>query len=148
MAFKIPVALLGMFILSNFYDLTINQVSLFGTIIVLGILVDDGVVVAENIYQHYTEGKNPLQAAVEGTLEVFPAILSSLTTTALAFSLFFFLDGQLGDYFSDISFVVVCHLAGCLTRKLVLSARACGSLQSAQQRRSAVEVDPEDQSVA
>ncbi|MEM1122108.1 MAG: efflux RND transporter permease subunit, partial [Bacteroidota bacterium] len=105
-AFKIPVAILGMFILSNFYDLTINQVSLFGLIIVLGVIVDDGVVVAENIYQHFQEGKSALNAAVDGTVEVIPAILASLATTALAFSLFFFLDGQLGDYFSDISFVV------------------------------------------
>lgn len=109
-AFKIPVALLGMFILSTFYDLTINQVSLFGTIVVLGIIVDDGVVVAENIYQHFLNGKKPLQAAIDGTREVLPAILSSLTTTALAFSLFFFLDGQLGDFFSDISFVVCATL--------------------------------------
>ncbi len=109
-AFKIPVALLGMFILSNFYGMTINQLSLFGTIVVLGILVDDGVVVAENIYQHYTDGKNRLRAAIDGTIEVVPAIVSSLTTTALAFSLFFFLDGQLGDYFSDISFVVCATL--------------------------------------
>ncbi|MEM6843890.1 MAG: efflux RND transporter permease subunit [Bacteroidota bacterium] len=118
-AFKIPVALLGMFILSNFYDLTINQVSLFGTIVVLGILVDDGVVVAENIYQHYTDGKNPLRAALDGTLEVLPAIISSLTTTALAFSLFFFLDGQLGDYFSDISFVVCATLLIALLESLL-----------------------------
>ncbi|PRX54862.1 efflux RND transporter permease subunit [Flagellimonas meridianipacifica] len=109
-AFKIPVALLGMFILSNFYDLTINQVSLFGMIVVLGVIVDDGVVVAENIYQKYTDGLSPLQAAVKGTLEVVPAIMASLATTALAFSLFFFLDGQLGDYFSDISFVVCATL--------------------------------------
>ncbi len=109
-AFKIPVALLGMFVLSAFYDLTINQVSLFGTIIVLGVIVDDGVVVAENIYQKFIEGLSPLQAAVRGTIEVIPAILASLATTALAFSLFFFLDGQLGDYFSDISFVVCATL--------------------------------------
>ncbi|MEL7268143.1 MAG: efflux RND transporter permease subunit [Bacteroidota bacterium] len=109
-AFKIPVALLGMFILSNFYDLTINQVSLFGMIVVLGVIVDDGVVVAENIYQKYTDGLSPLQAAVKGTIEVVPAIMASLATTALAFSLFFFLDGQLGDYFSDISFVVCATL--------------------------------------
>lgn len=109
-AFKIPVGLLGMFVLSNFYDLTINQVSLFGTIVVLGIIVDDGVVVAENIYQRYTDGESPLKAAVKGTIEVIPAIVASLTTTALAFSLFFFLDGQLGDYFSDISFVVCATL--------------------------------------
>ncbi len=109
-AFKIPVALLGMFVLSNFYDLTINQVSLFGMIVVLGVIVDDGVVVAENIYQKFSDGETALQAAIKGTIEVVPAIIASLATTALAFSLFFFLDGQLGDYFSDISFVVCATL--------------------------------------
>ncbi|MFN3639291.1 MAG: efflux RND transporter permease subunit [Flavobacterium sp.] len=109
-AFKIPVALLGMFVISNFYDLTINQVSLFGMIVVLGVIVDDGVVVAENIYQKYTEGLTPLKSAIQGTLEVIPAIIASLSTTAIAFSLFFFIDGQLGDYFSDIAFVVCATL--------------------------------------
>ncbi|MEM1136164.1 MAG: efflux RND transporter permease subunit [Bacteroidota bacterium] len=117
-AFKIPVALLGMFIISNFYDLTLNQVSLFGTIVVLGILVDDGVVVAENIYQHFKNGKNALQAAIDGTMEVVPSIISSLVTTALAFSLFFFLDGQLGDYFTEISFVVCATLFVALLESL------------------------------
>lgn len=119
-AFKIPVALLGMFILSNFYDLTLNQVSLFGLIIVLGVIVDDGVVVAENIYQQFQDGKGRLQAAIDGTVEVIPAIISSLATTALAFSLFFFLDGQLGDYFSDISFVVCATLLVALLESLLI----------------------------
>ncbi|MEN0006657.1 MAG: efflux RND transporter permease subunit, partial [Bacteroidota bacterium] len=119
-AFKIPVALLGMFIISNFYDLTINQVSLFGLIIVLGVIVDDGVVVAENIYQRFQEGMSPLKAAVQGTIEVFPAILSSLATTAVAFSLFFFFDGQLGDYFSDISFVVCATLFVALLESMLI----------------------------
>ncbi|MBP2831087.1 efflux RND transporter permease subunit [Aquimarina sp. U1-2] len=119
-AFKIPVALLGMFVLSNFYDLTINQVSLFGTIVVLGIIVDDGVVVAENIYQRYTDGDSPLKAAVRGTIEVIPAIVASLSTTALAFSLFFFIDGQLGDYFSDISFVVCATLVIALIESMFI----------------------------
>ncbi|MEM6767244.1 MAG: efflux RND transporter permease subunit [Bacteroidota bacterium] len=117
-AFKIPVALLGMFIISNFYDLTLNQVSLFGTIVVLGILVDDGVVVAENIFEHFQRGKSALRAAIDGTIEVIPAILSSLITTALAFSLFFFLDGQLGDYFTEISFVVCATLFVALLESL------------------------------
>ncbi|MEM7549522.1 MAG: efflux RND transporter permease subunit [Bacteroidota bacterium] len=119
-AFKIPVALLGMFVLSNFYDLTINQVSLFGTIVVLGIIVDDGVVVAENIYQRFVNGESPLIAAIKGTIEVIPAIVASLSTTALAFSLFFFLDGQLGDYFSDISFVVCATLLIALIESMLI----------------------------
>ena len=46
-------------------------------IVVIGILVDDGIVIAENIYRHYEKGKSPKQAAVDGTLEVLPAIVSS-----------------------------------------------------------------------
>jgi multidrug efflux pump subunit AcrB len=110
-AFKIPVALLGMLILAQFYDLTINVVSMFGAIIVLGILVDDGVVVAENIYQHYQDGKKPLRAALDGTLEVIPPVLASLATTAVAFSLFFFVAGKVGDFFSAVAFVVIGTLA-------------------------------------
>ncbi|MEO1022905.1 MAG: efflux RND transporter permease subunit [Bacteroidota bacterium] len=110
-ALKIPVALLGMLILSNFYDLTINLVSMFGGIIVLGILVDDGVVISENIFQHYKErGKNGVKAALDGTLEVVQPVFSSLTTTAVAFCLFFFIDGTIGDFFSDVAFVVVATL--------------------------------------
>jgi multidrug efflux pump subunit AcrB len=109
-----------MFIISTFYDLTINQVSLFGLIIVLGVIVDDGVVVAENIYQRFEEGMSPLKAAVQGTVEVFPAILSSLATTAVAFSLFFFFDGQLGDYFSDVSFVVCATLFVALLESMLI----------------------------
>ncbi|HDZ15500.1 hypothetical protein LCGC14_1498420, partial [marine sediment metagenome] len=52
-AFGLPVAFLGMFIFAGFFDVTINVLSLFGMIIVIGILVDDGIVIAENIYQHY-----------------------------------------------------------------------------------------------
>jgi multidrug efflux pump subunit AcrB len=118
-AFKIPVALLGMFTLGYLYDLTINQVSLFGTIIVLGVIVDDGVVVAENIYDKYLKGKSPLHAALEGVLEVVPSVISSLITTALAFSIFFFFDGQLGDYFSDVSFVVCTTLCIALLESLL-----------------------------
>ncbi|MEL7145321.1 MAG: efflux RND transporter permease subunit [Bacteroidota bacterium] len=109
-AFKIPVALLGMFIISSFFDLTIDQVSLFGMIVVLGVIVDDGVVVAENIYEKYLQGESALNAAVKGTIEVIPAILASLATTAVAFSLFFFIDGQLGDYFSSVALVVCATL--------------------------------------
>ncbi|MCG8372849.1 MAG: efflux RND transporter permease subunit [Balneolales bacterium] len=110
-ALKIPIALLGMLIISVFYDLTLNQVSMFGAILVLGILVDDGVVIAENIYQHYKEkGKPPFKAAVDATLELMPAVFASLTTTAVAFCLFFFVHGIMGDFFSDVAFVVVATL--------------------------------------
>jgi multidrug efflux pump subunit AcrB len=105
-ALSIPISLCGMFILAVWYGLTINVISLFGMIIVIGILVDDGIVVGENIFQKYEEGLPPIKAAVEGTLEVVSAVTSAIITTVLAFSFFFFIPGQLGEFFSDVAFVV------------------------------------------
>ncbi len=56
-AFGLPISFLGMFIFAGYFDVTINVLSLFGMIIVIGILVDDGIVIAENIYQHYEKRK-------------------------------------------------------------------------------------------
>ncbi|MEO1022025.1 MAG: efflux RND transporter permease subunit [Bacteroidota bacterium] len=105
-ALGIPISFLGMFVLAAFYGITINVISLFGMIVVIGILVDDGIVVGENIYQKYEQGMNPIQAAVAGTLEVVPAVTSAILTTCVAFGFFFFVEGQLGDFFSEIAFVV------------------------------------------
>lgn len=109
-ASAIPVAFAGMFILAAFYGITLNVISLFGMIIVIGILVDDGIVIAENIYQHYENGKNPVQAAIDGTMEVLPAVFSAILTTIVAFSLFFLLDGRMGDFFPQMGFVVIATL--------------------------------------
>ncbi len=106
-ALMIPVSLLGMVIFAGIYGITVNQLSMFGVILVLGILVDYGVVVSENIFQRYQRGEPAYQAAIEGTLELTSPILISFATTVVAFALFFFLDGRLGEFFSDVSFVVV-----------------------------------------
>lgn len=106
-AISIPISMMGMFILAAFYGLTINVMSLFGMILVIGILVDDGIVIGENIYQHYEKGKSAVQSAIDGTLEVFPAVFSAVTTTIIAFSAFFFLDGRLGDFAPSLAFVVM-----------------------------------------
>lgn len=108
-ALTIPLSLLGTFVLAMAigYDLTINPVSIFGFILVLGMLVDTGVVVAENIYRNYTEfGKHPIAAARDGASEVATPMTISLLTTAVAFSLFFFLPGKPGSFFSEVSFIV------------------------------------------
>lgn len=119
-AFGLPVAFLGMFIFAGFFDVTINVLSLFGMIIVIGILVDDGIVIAENIYQHYEKGKTPIQAAVDGTMEVLPPIISAIITTILAFSIFLFLDGRIGEFFSEVSVVVILTLVVSLVEALII----------------------------
>jgi len=109
-ALAIPICFGGMFIFANYLDVTINVVSLFGMIVVIGILVDDGIVIAENIYQKYEKGYSRVRAAVEGTLEVLPAIFTAIVTTIIAFSAFFFIDGTLGDFFVEMSIVVIFSL--------------------------------------
>ena len=119
-AFGLPIAFLGMFMLAGYFNVTINVLSLFGMIIVIGILVDDGIVIAENIYQHYEKGKTPEQAAIDGVMEVLPAIVSAILTTILAFSIFLFLDGGIGEFFSEVSVVVILTLAVSLVEALII----------------------------
>ncbi|MEO0733351.1 MAG: efflux RND transporter permease subunit, partial [Bacteroidota bacterium] len=110
-ALKIPIAIVGSFLLRDIQGLTINVVSLFGFILVLGILVDDGVVIGENIYRWAKEkGVKPAKAALEGTMEMVTPILISISTTAVAFSMFFFLPTQAGEFFGEMGFVVIAVL--------------------------------------
>ena len=119
-AFGLPVAFLGMFMLAGYFNVTINVLSLFGMIIVIGILVDDGIVIAENIYQHYEKGKDPIQAAVDGTMEVLPPIISAIATTIIAFGIFLFLDGRIGEFFGEVSVIVMLTLAVSLVEALII----------------------------
>lgn len=119
-AFGLPISFLGMFIFAGSFGVTINVLSLFGMIIVIGILVDDGIVISENIYQHYERGKKPVQAAIDGTLEVVPPILSAIITTVLAFSTFLFLDSRIGQFFGEVSTVVILTLVVSLVEALII----------------------------
>jgi len=109
-AWGIPSSFLGMFIFGAFVGLTINMISLFGMILVIGILVDDGIVIAENIYTHFEKHKNPVKAAVQGTMEVLPAVFTSVTTTIVAFMPLLLLTGGF-EFLKDMAFVVIFSLA-------------------------------------
>ncbi len=109
-ALSIPISVLGMFILAPYFGVNINLFSLFGLILVIGILVDDGVVIAENIYEKYEGGMSASKASIEGVMEVLPPIIVALTTTMVFFSIFFFIEGQIGGFVSQIGFVVITTL--------------------------------------
>lgn len=109
-AIAIPISLAGMFLFAYLVGVTINVISLFGMILVIGILVDDGIVISESIYQEYEKGVPRLKAAIDGTMRVLPAVFSAIITTVIAFSAFYFIDGRLGDFFSEMSTVVIFSL--------------------------------------
>jgi len=109
-AIGIPASFGAMFILGIFYGVTVNMISLFGMILVIGILVDDGIVISENIYTHFQKGKSPRKAALDGTMEVMPAVLTSVATTIVVFSALFFIKGRM-EFMYEMAFVVVFSLA-------------------------------------
>ena len=91
--------------------ITINVISLFGMILVIGILVDDAIVVAESIFAHYERGKPALRSAIDGTSQMIGPVTTSVLTTIFAFTPFFFLDGFLGKFIWHVAVVVVAALA-------------------------------------
>jgi multidrug efflux pump subunit AcrB len=108
-AFGIPFSFLGMFALGSFLGVTVNMISLFGMILVVGILVDDGIVIAENIFAHFEKGKSSYRAAIDGTMEVLPSVLSSVLTTIIAFSVLLFIEGM--ERMAEMALVVILALS-------------------------------------
>ncbi len=113
-AFGIPVSFLFAIIMLYYLDYTINMVSLFAFLIVLGMIVDDAIIVTENIYRHIENGMKPAEAAALGAREVVgPVVVSTLTTIA-AFIPMFAIGGILGEFIKVIPVVVCCALIGSL----------------------------------
>lgn len=95
----IPTAILIGLVILSFTSYTINMITLLGTLLVLGILVDDAVIISENIQRHMANGTNKLQSAILGTKEVLAPVLSSSLTTIFAFLPLMFISGELGQIF-------------------------------------------------
>jgi multidrug efflux pump subunit AcrB len=109
-ALGIPISLLGACAVLLQFDQTLNMLSLFSFLIALGIVVDDAIVIGENVYSHRAMGKTPLQAAIDGTIEVVPSVFSSVATTIFAFVPMFFVTGVMGKFFAVIPLAVIAIL--------------------------------------
>ncbi|NQT94906.1 MAG: efflux RND transporter permease subunit [Candidatus Omnitrophica bacterium] len=116
----IPIAFLVTFIIMSIMGITINLISMFGLIIVLGMLVDDGIIVAENSYRYMEEGMPPRQAAVKGAEEVMGPITTAVITTIAAFSPLLFMTGIIGKFIRNIPTVVIIALLASLGEALII----------------------------
>lgn len=103
----IPVSFMGAFLAMPFFGVSLNVMSLFGFILVLGIVVDDAIVTGENIYTHLRTAESGEQAAINGTLEVATPVTFGILTTIVAFLPFAFIEGNRGALFSQIPVVVI-----------------------------------------
>jgi multidrug efflux pump subunit AcrB len=119
----IPISFLGAFILMSIFDISLNMMSAFGFIIVLGIVVDDAIVTGENVYKHMQSGDSALAASIQGTKEVAIPVTFGILTTIAAFMPLAFIEGRLGTWFSPVPLVVIPVLAFSLIEsKLILPA--------------------------
>lgn len=113
-AFGIPIAFLTTFICMYAMGLTVNLLTMFGLIMVLGIIVDDGIIISENVFSHIEKGMNPREAAIKGTDEVAGPVLCTVLTTIVAFSPLMFMSGILGKFIRYIPMVVIIALCASL----------------------------------
>ena len=107
----IPIALLGAVFLLFCFGVSIDAISLIGFILVLGLLVDDAVVVGESAYVAQREGAGQLAGAIEGARRVFVPVTFGVLTTVAAFVPMLFLTGVAGQFMAAVAAPVICCLA-------------------------------------
>ncbi len=116
----IPVSFATALWLLPYFDVSINMVSLFAFILVLGIVVDDAIVIGENVFLYREKGLPPLEASIRGTLEVAQPVIFSVLTTMAAFWPLLYGSGVLGKFIRNIPIVVILVLTGSLLESLLV----------------------------
>jgi len=109
-AIGIPVCFLGTFILMKLFGHSLNMLSMFAFIMVLGMVVDDAMVIGEAFFQRLRQGDDPKEAAVNATTTMFWPVLASVATTCVAFLPFYGVEGTMGKFFAVTPFVIISTL--------------------------------------
>ncbi len=140
-ALAIPVSMFITFGLLMAQDVTLNMVVLFSLTLALGMLVDNGIVIVENIYRHMQEGKPRLEAAIAGTDEVaWPVTTSTLTTVGAFFPMLFWPD-VMGEFMSYLPKTVIMALSASLFVALVVNPVLSARYQSVKSSKRLSEPD-------
>ncbi|AZT85009.1 efflux RND transporter permease subunit [Marinobacter sp. NP-4(2019)] len=112
--FGLPSAFAGAFLVMALTGLSLNMITLVALLMAIGIVMDDSVVITDNIAQNSTRGCSPLEAAVKGTQQILPGVLSSFLTTVSVFIPLAFLSGELGAVLEVLPVVLIAALAASL----------------------------------
>ena len=120
-ALAIPYSMLITFILLAAFDVTLNMVVLFSLILALGMLVDNGIVIVENIYRHIQEGMTRKEAALVGTNQVAWPVITSTATTLGAFMPLLFWPGIMGEFMGYLPETLIMALTASLFVALVIN---------------------------
>lgn len=114
------ISFIGGIILLPVIGVSINMISMFGFLVVLGIVVDDAIVVGENIYEYRQKGMSYVKAAIQGTKDVSKPVTFSIITTIIAFVPLLFMPGETGKFWWPLPVVVIVILAVSLLEALFI----------------------------
>lgn len=106
----IPISLLGGLAIVHFSGISLNKITLFGLIMVLGIVADDAIVVGESIFYHRKNGASSLDAVIKGVSEVGLPVLAAIATTIVAFFPLYHIDGMMGKFIVALPTAVIACL--------------------------------------
>ena len=127
---SLPVSFLGAAFFLPMLDLTINMFTIVGVLLALGILMDDGIVIAENVATHFARGKSTVQAAVDGVTEVRSGVVASFLTTVCVLGPLMFVRGDMGKVLKVLPMVLILVIAISLVEAfLILPAHLSHSLR-------------------
>jgi len=101
------ISFVGGFVFLPFLDVSVNMISMFAFLVVLGIVVDDAIVVGENVHEHRLRGDSPLAAAIRGTKEIAWPVIFSILTTVVAFLPLMFMPGTTGQFWWPLPVTVI-----------------------------------------
>jgi HAE1 family hydrophobic/amphiphilic exporter-1 len=133
----LATALAGTLLFMSSFGITLNLLTMFGLIVVLGLLVDDAIVVAENIMARHARKEPALEAAIRGTDQVFWPVVATVLTTIVAFLPLLFIKGQIGDLLGALPWVVACALTMSLIEAVLILPSHMGHSLVRQDRRRA-----------
>ncbi len=131
----IPISFLGTLALLPFFDGSLNMISLFAFILVLGIVVDDAIVVGESIFLQHQKGVFGVKASIQGTLEVYKPVIFATLTTIVAFSSLLFFEGSKGRLISILPIVVILTLIVSLVESLLILPAHLSEINSLKKNR-------------
>ncbi len=138
-AMGIPVALLGTIFMLPLFDVYLDTITLTAIILVIGIIVDDAIIISENIYSRREKGDQPLEAAVTGIHEVFRPVLTTVLTTFIVFVPMFFMPGIFGKFITVIPLAISLALFISLAEAMVaLPSHLTGGLRRRSEKSSRV----------
>ncbi|MDH5720607.1 MAG: efflux RND transporter permease subunit [Spirochaetia bacterium] len=113
-AIGIPFSFALTMIVMSYFGISVNLISMFGLIIVSGMIVDDAIVVGENVYRHIERGEKPLRAAVLGTVEMTAPVTAAIATTIMAFLPLMFMGGMMGKFIWALPAAIIIALLASL----------------------------------